>query len=224
MEYFLISNSTDKKEVGHYIQCKGMPDGYNYKWYDEPNSMTNLTNDTFPDFEPDLVFELEKKAKLTDVISTSNISAKGFLVNEKIKNIFDRFNLMEHKYYPAIVIYKEQKFNYYWLHFKENESKYLNYIKYNESKFYIGNLARWKEKDVVISDVKTYLNLRKNLVFKLISIDTICFNNTFYNKPKDIFYIDNLHFDFIISETLKNVMQESKITGFHFYIPKFSIL
>ena len=100
MKYYSLSYSTDEKEVGKvWPQCKAIPEGYDHKWLDLPNSMTKLTNDAFPNENPDLVFELDKKAKLTDIISPSNIYAVGLLVNEKAKLILEGFNLITHIFF-----------------------------------------------------------------------------------------------------------------------------
>jgi restriction endonuclease len=106
MHYYIVRNSLNNKEVGKALfQCKSMPEKKSgTRWFDEPNSMTNLTNNEFPDFVPDLQFELENKAKLTDIIKPTNLPAQGFLLSEKAKAVFESFNLMEHLYYNAIVI------------------------------------------------------------------------------------------------------------------------
>jgi hypothetical protein len=46
----------------------------------------------FPNFEPKLIFNLAKRAILTDVLSNAAISANGLLVNEKVKNILKWVN------------------------------------------------------------------------------------------------------------------------------------
>jgi hypothetical protein len=82
MEYYILKNATTRKQVGHYIQTAGWVDGCNIN---APNSMANLDSEEFPNFIPDLRFDLEEKAKLTDIVSASNIVAHGFLINEKVK-------------------------------------------------------------------------------------------------------------------------------------------
>lgn len=226
MDYYLLSNSTDEKIVGkQYPQCKGMPTGMGLtsKWFEQPNSMTKLTNDEFPNFEPELIFELDEKAKLTDVVTPSNISAKGLLVNDKLKNIFDSFNLMEHKYYPATLIVNGEKRNYYWLHFKESNDVFLNYIDFDKSSFYIGNLARWKEATIEINSIDDYYQSKKNLGFKTINFEQLFFKENFKQNPIELFYINNLHNDFIINDVLKNTLQTLNIKGFEVYKSKFSI-
>ena len=78
MKFYLLSNSAKKTEVGTYPQTTGLVDGY--EEFAE-NSMVNLNSDEFPNFAPDLRFELEEKAILTDIIRPSNLDyAKGLMM------------------------------------------------------------------------------------------------------------------------------------------------
>src|SRR3569623_486669 len=115
MMYHFLSVSTNEKEIGRYYQTKGLPEGYTSKWYDDSNSMTNLTSSSLPDFIPDLKWELEEKAILTDIVSASNVTGKGFLISEKAKTIFENFDLAEHKFHKASLVVKNQTFQYYYL-------------------------------------------------------------------------------------------------------------
>lgn len=95
MKFYKISNSTNEKEVGTFLQCKGIITGKNADWFKAPNSMTNLTNDDFPTLQPDLRFELEEKAIKTDLIKPSNISAKGLLVSKRLLSFLSSFQWTE---------------------------------------------------------------------------------------------------------------------------------
>jgi hypothetical protein len=193
MEYFIATNATDKKIIGKagYPQCKGVPSsmGLTFKWLERPNSMTNLTNAEFPDFEPELIFELEEKAVLTDVVSPCNISAKGFLINSKVKNVFSQFNLMEHRYYPATLIVKGERHEYFWTHFKELEEYYLSKINFSKSAFYIGNLARRKEADLEIASVEDYYRIKNNIGFKTINFERVALQKV----NEQLFFINQMH-------------------------------
>lgn len=216
MDYYFILNSTDEKIIGReFPQCKGMPSGMglNHKWFEQPNSMTKLTNDVFPDFEPELIFELEEKAILTDIVSPSNISAKGFLINQKVKNILSHFNLMEHRYYPATLIVRGEKFNYYWLHFKENDEEYLSGINYNESSFVITNLALAKIDDIQIDSRDDFWIKKKKLPMKHIRAEKIKLIDEIKRKHLDLFYIPYLHSHFFCSHRLIDVLKAYNIRG-----------
>ena len=97
--YYKLRNAITRKQVGYQFQTTGYIDAYAHYG---PNSRIRLEWDKFPDFVPDLRFELHKKSKLTDVVSESNISARGFLINEKVKEIFDECLL------PNIVIMRQR--------------------------------------------------------------------------------------------------------------------
>jgi hypothetical protein len=176
--------------------------------------MTNLSNDDFPDFEPELIFELEEKAKLTDVISPSNISAKGFLVNGKVKNLLSGFVLMEYKYFPATVIFRKEKLEYYWLHFKENEHDFLANVNFKSSSFFIANLAFMRVDSISIQSYEDFIDKKANLSMKHILADKIALNNTLMAQNYDLFYISYINNNFFASESLKKAIADKNITGF----------
>jgi hypothetical protein len=221
MQYYLLSNATDEKIIGKkHPQCKGIPSHIgNFQWFDEPNSMTKLTSDEFPGFDPELIFELEEEAILTDVVSPSNISAKGFLVNQKVKDILSSFNLMEHRYYPATLIYRSQDLPYFWLHFKENKKYFIDNINFEKTKFHLGNLARWKEGDLEISSTDDYYKKEGSIGFKTINIEYL----SLYEIKEELFYFNNLHEGFLISNELATTIYTLKISGFKISKPSFII-
>jgi len=217
MKYLFISEATDEKTIGRkYHQCKGMPDGMGltYKWFEQPNSMTKLTNDEFPDFEPELIFELEEKAILTDAVSPSNISAKGFLINQKVKDILQHFNLMEHKYYPATLIIKGNRLEYFWLHFKDNSDYFLSNIDYKKTRFHLCNLLFQKTDDVTIDSYKEYIE--KKMPISYISASKLTLNEVLIEKEYDLFYIRGMFLYPFVSSRLIEVLKAYNVTGFEF--------
>ena len=131
MEWYSVKSQTDEKIIGAYPQTNGMTPEYDLK---KKNSVWNIPNLKLPDFEPDFdSFNLDKKAKLTDVISTGLISACGLLLNDKTKQILSRFNLPKHIYYPATIWHKKEILkNYYWLQFAHDNT---NEIVFESSQF-----------------------------------------------------------------------------------------
>lgn len=216
MNYLILSNSADKKEIGtKYPQCMGMPSdlGFTFEWFKQPNSMTKLRNDEFPNFAPDLVFELEKKAKLTDFISPSNISANGFLINQKVKDLLSQFNLMEHRYYPATLIVKGNKLNYYWLHFINCEEKYLGNIDYKNSTFEVTNLIYTKLQDIEIKSRDDFREKQMNLPMKHIRVSKLRLTEELAAENLDLFYIAYIHSYYWCSGKLCKAFQDNGITG-----------
>jgi hypothetical protein len=110
MEYYILDNATTRKKVGYFIQTEGLVNGYNAN---AQNSMTKVKAEEFPDFIPDLRFNLGDKAKLTDIVSAGNIMTRGFLVNEKVKKIFESCKLPAHRYYDATLNVKGTIHKYY---------------------------------------------------------------------------------------------------------------
>jgi len=209
MEYYFISISTDLKEIGRYYQTKGLPEGYTSKWFDEPNSMTNLAYNALPDFIPDLKWELESKAKLTDIISAGNITADGFLMNEKTKEIFQQFNLLEHKFHDATLIVKGQKLRYYFL---QIVCKDFDMIDFQRSSFCVASLTGIKKYDINIFSSDDLFEKQKQLDIGVgIKLEKLFLKN---NIEPDLFFFPYLHVDYFASQSLVNALNDNNITGY----------
>ena len=126
MKYYSVSNSTGKETGRSYPQMHCLTQPYAHL----------MSAWEFPDFNPKLIFELEKGAKLTDVLSQASISAKGFLVNDKVKEVLSKFKLMTHRYYDASIYLPKsgETLNYYWLHLCQPELSHQ--LDYTKSVFY----------------------------------------------------------------------------------------
>lgn len=208
MEYYLISVSTDLKEIGRYYQTKGLPTGYTSKWYDEPNSMTNLAYNCLPDFTPDLKWELEGKAKLTDIVSASNITAVGFLMSEKAKSIFQKFELLEHKFHDATLIVKEQALHYYFL---QIVCKDFHMIDFQRSSFCVADLTGEKEYDIDVFSSDDLFAKQEQLELGLvITLEKLFLKN--HIEP-DLFFFPFIHSKYFASQRLVNELN-SNITGY----------
>lgn len=130
MKYYLLSWSVNKKEIGYYPQTIGN------EFIDENGELPlyskgNITNEEFPSDLTNFNFEIHKKAKLTDVVDASNISARGLLVSEKVKNIMSEFNILNHKFYSASVLFKGKEYSYYWLHIVNTSLEGIDFLNSN---------------------------------------------------------------------------------------------
>ena len=123
MKYFRLENSVNTKETGRnaiqltFVDRKTM------------DSCWSLVDEEFPNFKPDLRFDLEKGSKLTDLVS-SGVNVPGFMINERVKNIFEQCKLPEHRYYEASV--KDHKgvvHPYYYLHILPNDYSLIDFDK-----------------------------------------------------------------------------------------------
>lgn len=209
MEWFIIENSKEDDIGKEYPQTEFMRPGYDLH---KPNSVWNIPNAKFPDFEPDLdYFILHKKAKLTDVISTGFISAAGFLINDKVKAIFEQFNLPDHKYYPAKVMHKNALYvNYFWLHFGEDNS---NLIDFNNSQFELLELGFPEEaQPLSINNVQELEKIWKSNNIKTIKPLKIILLKT----NLDFFYFKYFWREFRINTNIYNSLISEKISGLEF--------
>ncbi len=209
MQWYSISPSTDEKIIGTFPQTDGMGPGYNLRG---TNSVWNLPNLRKPDFEPDFdCFRLDKKAKLTDVISTATINACGFIVSNKLKIIFDEFKLPPHIYYPVKILYKKEMIsNYFWLHFIDDNTKNIDFL---NSTFELTHPLPFFRNDSIILEGKEFEILTAN---KLANPDYKLFPKRLKSQgPQNIDFVvlDFLYKSFYISEKLFKAINNNSITG-----------
>ncbi|MFD2823983.1 hypothetical protein ACFS5M_09895 [Lacinutrix iliipiscaria] len=211
MPYLQIKNCSTTKEIGTYPQTRGVPRGYTFKWFDQEDSMTNLENDTFPKVIPDLTFEIDDKGKLTDVISPSNLSARGFLFNEQVRKIFNSFHLPNHKIYNALMKHKSEILNYFWLHPVKSD---LIGVDFKKSKFIITNFAFIEQSEIDITSEEDYFKKLSALSFKHIRVKQLVLTEAFQRETYDLFFFPYIHSYFFISERMAKSIKESKVSGF----------
>ncbi len=213
MKYFRLGNANSRKEVGFQFQTNGFIEGYDI---DGPNSRTKITYDKFPDFVPDLRFELHPKSKLTDVVDASNISAMGFLINEKVKNIFSQFKNSGYRFYDAsIVDHNGQILPYFWMHIVSNNYSMIDFERsiFRKSNFPL-KTATTKNDDVIdIANIEDFEE-KADALFPddyYVVPDEIKFNN---KEGYDCLYFSKLRIKSVyISERLAIMLKKEKITG-----------
>lgn len=136
--YYIIKPAVDTPETGNAYPAAESYDDYDFN---APNSVHKLNFREFPNFEPDIRFKLAKGAKLTDMLSQAAISAHGFLINEKLKNAFEQFKIVPHKYYPATVEdHQGNVHQYFWLHLVWKKS--TEPINFPHSKFRVRKFSK----------------------------------------------------------------------------------
>jgi uncharacterized protein DUF1629 len=212
-EYCLLANSIDGKEIGsEFHQTQGLPDGYTVRFYDRPNSMTKLNNDEFPKDNTELIWQMEPKAILTDVVSASNITAQGLLCNNKVREIFESHKLCEHKFYPATLIHEGKELNYHWFHPIEQD---LDIIDFEKSEFALTDYARFAKESIYLNSYSDVSKIREAKprnrllsIMKLKLIESIVLNVLLFSN--------NLHDDIIIDKSLKNELRYRRISGIRF--------
>lgn len=212
--YYKLRNAITRKQVGYQFQTTGFIDGYDIHG---PNCRTKLDYDRFPDFVPDLRFELHKKSKLTDVVTASNISATGFLINEKVKEIFDECLLPEHRYYEATLLNHDGNvLPYYWLHLISNDYKMIDFESsiFRKTKDLMKFFSNIKEDPIYpIKDLKDFKDTNSSIFENnfFIVFDVLKIHNT---QKYDMLHFGDIDVNSVfISEKLATLLKKAKITG-----------
>jgi len=207
MRYYSVSNSADEKIVGCYPQTSGLFEGYNH---DSPNAMENLTSDEFPDFTPDLRFELDEDAKLTDIVSPSNLDfATGLLMNFKSKEIFQKYKLMSHEYYSALLKTRSEDLDYFWLHIVSPYPS--SYIDIPNSLFWeiLPSQEKVERKFSSITDHEKYFEQSTNQL----TIKEVILEESFETENYDLLCFPGVFSGFLMSERLCNAILAVGLTG-----------
>jgi hypothetical protein len=214
MNYYYLRKSF--KDIGSApMQIKDMSNGYEFG---AANSLRKLTFFTKPAFTPNLqYFVLAHKAKVTDFIQNSFISAYGFLISQKAKSIMVNFNLPQHIYFIAGVMYhKKMLGDYYWLHLLEEDTHLIDLA---ESSFYLQNKGLyddWYENEVEPADFKSMEEFElkdKEIAGSRRHIRPYRLSVKANSLNRDLYIFTFMRSQYIISENLKNALEAEKITG-----------
>lgn len=198
MKYYILDNKAEP--VYPQVQCVTLEDAHKFK------------HGEFPNFIPNLVFRLELRAKFTDILSDASISASGLLINEKAKNIFEKFNLIDHKYFPVTIQGTDD--NYYWMQIV-SPIQNMKWIDFPNSEFYVTD-AGFREDNISLNSFDDYLNKKKKQgVIWGVGIDKILFNKNF-NQNLDLYTLPKLDINIYISNNLKKALEDAEITGIEF--------
>ncbi|MBL4715988.1 MAG: hypothetical protein JKX95_05085 [Bacteroidia bacterium] len=212
MKYYILSHASDQKVIGEYPQTKPTEAPYQNGLFD-PDSRSNLENDKFPEIPPKLDLELDKKAKLTDIISASNIQAVGLFINEKVKNILSEFNILNHEFYEGSLSHNGKTDPYFWLHIV-NDS--LKGIDFENSIFAETDLFGDKVNEVrVDSESDWYIKNKECEDMNFLNADKLVFTANFMDRNYDIFLFPYIHHYIIVSERVIQSLEDFKITGYH---------
>jgi hypothetical protein len=173
----------------------------------------------FPVFDYFFLESFDKKEfwewKLCDVHKFTKEASRlsGWLISKKLKSLFEFFNLPKPYYlFPSKLLYKEEKLDYYIFQFAgkfiyKQTTEYINYKKSNFLNPATNIITSFENNDdYARHSEKLYFEKKMDFVKKKLAIDEkIDF------LPMQSFLKDN-----IVSERLKNAIEENNITGFEF--------
>lgn len=217
MSYYKFKPATNTKETGAvYPQIQEMSPGYNYKAENSVHALSKY-HSSFPEHTPNLdYFIIHNKAKPTDLLSVAVIYG-GFLISTKLKKLLEKFNLPIHKFYNARVLYKNEYYEYYWMHVICNLTDIVDYsassfFVYHNYSHNLGYIDLLSYEDLTKKKVK----IKADNPGKTITIwaEKIVLANSF-NEKLDLFQVGSFDSDTYISEELKKAIENEKITGVH---------
>lgn len=218
MKYFAIESSLNEKLMGKIPQVKEFKHNCNID--EESNFIDNFIFEKI-EIQPILSnVVLFANAKQTDLIDTlGDVGFKfGYLISDKFKQILDQFNCYGFQFFKTYVIQENEKLNDYWV---------IN--KYDFPHQFID----FKKTVFLLNDRDVNRNLiSEPISFRSIEDFNLLVNSIKYPKMiliRDLFFTDDFEFDLfsirfyekgghkgIVSEKLKNEIENSGITGIEF--------
>jgi hypothetical protein len=179
---------------------------YNYGFY----------HGVFPIEEPlDFIFKLKKVSKITDAMS-GEMTGEGFFVNEKVRSVFSKFRLGDHRYYtPVIRLEKNDKIldGYQYFHLGGNYIR--DCIDFEKSTFFT-TYVTFRKDNIAIKDYEDFqrilgsFDIGWGIDFEKLAI-----------KPNQVidydWFLTGLDdINHYVTENLKNAIETAGITGFAF--------
>lgn len=212
-QYYILKPAVGTEETGMAFPAVESYDDYDF---DGPNSVYKLDSDFFPDFVPDIRFKLAKGAKLCDIMGQATISACGLLISPRLKDIFDQFNIVPHRYYLANIETKGVLHQYYWMHIVWNDG--INHLVFKDSKFQINEFGD-NLGDLEISSYKDLLDKQTELGFMKMIFN---YNSVMFNIVFDVF-THPLNKTIYLSENIYNTIMHKNLTGIDTFIAALSV-
>lgn len=210
MKYFIINNTDNLMEIGHYPQIIKRP-GYNPA---VPNGYWNVRWDKKPNFMPNYESEIHTKAKATNFLEKSS-GLYGFIIDEQFKVILTKHHLPDSNFYPVKVFHNENLLNYYWFHFINSS---IEFIDFKSSIMEIFNTTPFKIiEEINIESINQINEISQSLSFeKGIRIKELVFRSNF--PFYDVISLWNFAPIILISEKLKNALEGAEMTGYELKI------
>jgi hypothetical protein len=216
---FLISNSTDSKEIGKYPQIERLNN-------DIPNfnqislDLLNLTEKL--NYEPKLSYTASYKAKLTDLISVSQV----LLISDKLLEILLTSNIENFQYFPVEIIHRKKthKYNLYFIYGQDyslvdyQNMKFWGVSSLTYSDFYREPHERegGKKKEIKVESPFQIINWLK-LYSDYSGREYEALKLNYANIHTDMIRLPSLlDGSYFVSEELKNKIEAAKCTGLDF--------
>ena len=158
---------------------------------------------------------LRPRARSTDVISEGgSIGGMGLFLSDNLKSILSKYNLAPHRYYEQELVKDGDlvQEKYYWMQILVIDGL----IDFKKSDFFLTkSLGRFIKNLEINSLAEFDLELKKIDDLEYIDFRRVVLNEKYKKLNLDIFYFLNMYssYKLIISERLKQKLEEQKITG-----------
>lgn len=161
---------------------------------------------------------LDKKAKITDVLNEGTLNIDGFPIKNKFCDILKKFNLLDIQFVDII----DKNLSDYKFMFFNSDLTYK--LDFKKSNFILVEdmLGDIDKLDVIVPNnregiVKTYKEYCVRSIFnRLVPENGYCFLPNFNIEELDVFRIGHFDKSFYISERVKNALESNNITGVEF--------
>ena len=157
--------------------------------------------------------EHTKVKRIEDIhgwIGTKPFNFYGFPISEKMKLLLEEFNLYEMSFLKTTVLFQEKKFDYYgW---KISSEGFDKYVDFENSRF-----CQWKQEEKYTEESLKFNNLEEIIDYELEhdwwkwGFDKAVMKPNF--KEIDCMGMP-YPYGILISERLKNALEETNLTGF----------
>ncbi len=213
MKYYRIVASEDLKVHASESQTK-LAKGYDSI---KNNGYKNVKSDEFPDFLPNYELELHTKAMATSILPKVAPSF-GLIIDNETKELFKKFKLPPHAFYPSKVHHNNKVLEYFWFHyivrdfwkFIDKDASYGEIIKFNTKEH------KWEvvRKFPLTSKEQSLIESRHVEPLVGARIGEVIMKEDF---PKyDLYEIGAVNIHSIVSELLRDAMINNGLTGFEF--------
>jgi hypothetical protein len=213
MKYYKLSGSSEPKIIG---VRNGVHQGeIKWKKFKNRNSEKEMINYFIQrmtkslDNIEDISFEIEyveayKMAKMTDFFMfTPALYGINFFVSEKVRDLLSNYNMPVHTFLPVNIYQNEKLYKYWALYIPQFYNH--EYLVFNECVFNQGYILA---EDLV--SYETYEEYKKSPVHN--TTEKLVFSNKI-NKHLDLFDTSFIGHTYVISERLKQAIEDAGITG-----------
>ena len=212
MLFYRLKYKNQKEEVGNFPQISTQDVSFNRDSHRTLSKIKYSPIET-PNLNP---FLLRRGSRLTDLISTGFLN-KNFciLISNEMLDVLQNYLIVEFQIIPVELIDNDGGM-YEYVILKLN-SHVADHINFNVSNFYLH-----KSKSVVFEISKGNSELIQHLNREVPSskFNGLRFNEIVFNEgfSLDLFSIFNVSQGIIVSERLKNSLEESRFTGIEFEV------